>query len=250
MSAPEPKRTSRPSGVERRSRILIAAAPLFEKNGLEGTLVKDIAAAAGVSEALLYKHFPTKEALYGAIRSQYADLVQDPEFLAIEAMEPSSEKLALMIVTMIRRHLTDGLTPGFGSTTERTRVMLNSLADAGQYARTSLLEWEKEALSRVEPCLEAAEAAGDCAGGASHRVVALLTDHAIFILAAMRVSKNDDIYRLPPENLIHEAALFCLRGMGLTPAAIERVLGPAIQFDKEHWQAWSGSKIAKPRRSK
>ena len=41
--------------------------PLFAQKGYNGTSVRDIARAANVSEALLYKHFPSKEKLYDEI---------------------------------------------------------------------------------------------------------------------------------------------------------------------------------------
>ena len=39
----------------------------FARNGFSGTKTKDIAAAAQVSEAILFRHFASKEDLYHAI---------------------------------------------------------------------------------------------------------------------------------------------------------------------------------------
>jgi len=54
-------------GPERRRQIIEAAADLFARNGFRGTTTREVAAAVGVSEAAVFKHFPTKEELYGAI---------------------------------------------------------------------------------------------------------------------------------------------------------------------------------------
>src|SRR5262245_48804362 len=54
-------------GDERREQILATAVNLFARNGFRGTTTKEIARAAGVSEAMVFRHFETKEALYGAI---------------------------------------------------------------------------------------------------------------------------------------------------------------------------------------
>ncbi len=62
----------RTSGVERQASLINAAASLFATNGFTGTTTKQIAKAAGVSEALLFKHFPTKRALYTAILTEKA----------------------------------------------------------------------------------------------------------------------------------------------------------------------------------
>ena len=61
------KKSSRPSSIERHASLIAAAASLFARKGFNGTTTKEIAKAAGVSEALVFKHFPTKRALYGAI---------------------------------------------------------------------------------------------------------------------------------------------------------------------------------------
>jgi AcrR family transcriptional regulator len=55
----------------------VTAASLFAAKGFSGTTTKDIAKTAGVSEALVFKYFPTKRALYAAIlaeKAQYSEL--------------------------------------------------------------------------------------------------------------------------------------------------------------------------------
>lgn len=59
--------TARMSGDMRREQILKTAVDLFSKHGFRGTTTKEIARAAGVSEAMVFKHFATKDELYGAI---------------------------------------------------------------------------------------------------------------------------------------------------------------------------------------
>ncbi len=74
---PHPQRKSRTSASQRQASLINAAASLFAANGFTGTTTKRIAKAAGVSEALLFKYFPTKQALYTAIleeKAQYSGL--------------------------------------------------------------------------------------------------------------------------------------------------------------------------------
>jgi len=54
-------------GDARREQILRTAVQLFSKHGFSGTTTKKIAAAAGVSEAMVFRHFSTKSELYDAI---------------------------------------------------------------------------------------------------------------------------------------------------------------------------------------
>src|SRR6266571_3340231 len=65
---------SRMAGEERRLQILRVAMSLFSQRGFRGTTTKEIALAAGVSEAMVFRHFATKEELYSAILDQKACL--------------------------------------------------------------------------------------------------------------------------------------------------------------------------------
>lgn len=55
------------TGDARREQILETAVNLFSRHGFRGTTTKQIAHAAGVSEAMVFRHFATKDELYGAI---------------------------------------------------------------------------------------------------------------------------------------------------------------------------------------
>ena len=57
----------RPAAGERRAQILRAAMDCFAARGFRGTTTRDIATRVGITEAALYRHFPSKEALYAAI---------------------------------------------------------------------------------------------------------------------------------------------------------------------------------------
>ena len=59
--------SARMAGEERRLQILDVAVSLFSNRGFRGTTTKEIAQAAGVSEAMVFRHFATKEELYAAI---------------------------------------------------------------------------------------------------------------------------------------------------------------------------------------
>ena len=65
------------AGGERRLQILRVAMRLFSQRGFRGTTTKEIAQAAGVSEAMVFRHFATKEELYSAILDHKACLHDD-----------------------------------------------------------------------------------------------------------------------------------------------------------------------------
>ncbi len=57
----------RMSAGDRRTQLLEVAIELFSKHGFDGTTTREIAAAAGVSEAIIFRHFASKEELYAAL---------------------------------------------------------------------------------------------------------------------------------------------------------------------------------------
>jgi AcrR family transcriptional regulator len=80
-------RSKRLSGEERRLQIIEAAAALFSKKGFSGTTTREIARTVGTSEATVFKHFATKEALYDAIIEAKTQARQMLEMLAPTAKE-------------------------------------------------------------------------------------------------------------------------------------------------------------------
>jgi len=52
---------------ERRNQLLDTALEIFSRKGFGGATTKEIAAAAGINEAVIFRHFPTKQALYEAV---------------------------------------------------------------------------------------------------------------------------------------------------------------------------------------
>ena len=62
-----PLASGRMAGEERRQQIVRIAMKLFSQRGFRGTTTKEIAQAAGISEAMVFRHFATKDDLYAAI---------------------------------------------------------------------------------------------------------------------------------------------------------------------------------------
>ena len=59
--------TARIPAEDRKEQILNVAMSLFARYGFEGTTTRQIAEMARVNEAIIFRHFPTKEDLYWAI---------------------------------------------------------------------------------------------------------------------------------------------------------------------------------------
>lgn len=93
----EPQASSsglRMAGEKRRLQILQVAVSLFARQGFGGTTTKKIAEAAGVSEAMVFRHFANKQELYAAILDHKAcsgDAV-DPEQMVAEALKSKDDR--------------------------------------------------------------------------------------------------------------------------------------------------------------
>lgn len=70
MAGTDQRRRRRLTRSDRRNQILKTATELFSRHGFRGTTVRRLAQRAGISEATIYQHFPSKEALYDAILEQ------------------------------------------------------------------------------------------------------------------------------------------------------------------------------------
>jgi AcrR family transcriptional regulator len=85
---------ARMAGEERRLQIVRVAVRLFSQKGFRGTTTKEIANVAGVSEAMVFRHFATKEELYAAILDHKAcsgDTL-NPELIVAEAIEKKDDR--------------------------------------------------------------------------------------------------------------------------------------------------------------
>jgi AcrR family transcriptional regulator len=67
--------------AERRAAILRAAATAFAHKGFAGTSMDDVAAEAGITKLIVYRHFASKEALYEAVLQQVSARLAE-EFVA------------------------------------------------------------------------------------------------------------------------------------------------------------------------
>lgn len=108
----EAKAGTRMAAEDRRQQILDVAVRLFSQRGFRGTTTKEIALAAGVNEAIIYRHFATKSELYTAIIDRKAS---SPELKRFEetlmtAMERREDRKVFesFALFMLEFHANDG----------------------------------------------------------------------------------------------------------------------------------------------
>ena len=90
----EPPPTGRRAqALWRRERLLDAALTVFVEKGLDGATIKDITAAAGVTQGLLYHYFPGKDALLLALLDERGFLPELRHVLNGSRGRPAGEVL-------------------------------------------------------------------------------------------------------------------------------------------------------------
>lgn len=211
---------------ERREAILDASLRLFAERGLHGATTRALAAAAGVSEALLYRHFRSKEALFAELqRTCLAGTAQIADRMT--HLAPSTSTLVLAIHFMITQILR--LRTAAARQDSIKRLMLSSLAGDGDFARGIIRDNVTRYVPKLLECVRAAERAGDLVDRPRHPTLRLyLTHHLAAMLSYLRLPPEPVVdYELDFDTLCQEAVRFALRGVGLREDAIARHYNPA-----------------------
>ncbi len=90
-----PKPLRRIDGASRRVRILETATELFSRAGYAGATMKELARACAITEPALYRYFPSKESLYGAVLGSVKTRIDVAAFLReLEQSDDLSEVLS------------------------------------------------------------------------------------------------------------------------------------------------------------
>jgi AcrR family transcriptional regulator len=104
---------ARMAAEDRRQQILEVALQLFSQSGFRGTTTKEIALAAGVNEAIIYRHFATKSELYSAIVDHKAKSPRAMEMQSAlnEAMESGDDRRVFesLAFSVLEFHDTDDM---------------------------------------------------------------------------------------------------------------------------------------------
>lgn len=101
------RRGERLSAATRRDQLIDAATRLFSERGFEGATTREIARAAGMNEALIFRHFPHKEELYAAILEEKAREAGTEGWVAeLRAFAETGDDLGVLrrLMALIMRH--------------------------------------------------------------------------------------------------------------------------------------------------
>jgi AcrR family transcriptional regulator len=229
----------RMSGDQRREGIIKAVRSVFVEKGFHGTTTRELAQAAGVSEALLFKHFPSKEALYLAI--QHSCFKRDGAEIAkrLDALEPSTESLVFLVHHLVSHMLGERVPDD--DECSFVRLLLRSLMDEGEFARSAIKKGPAHWVRKFGQCAEAAIAAGDAEPGPVRPDAAAWFINQMVAMVMIHLLPREPVldFGVSREQVIEQAVWFSLRGMGLKDAAIRRCFNPAAvaAWDAAHQTA-------------
>jgi TetR/AcrR family transcriptional regulator, transcriptional repressor of aconitase len=217
---------------ERHKAIVAAAVPLFARKGFAGTKTKELAEVAGISEALLFRHFPSKKHLYDEILRLGCE--GHPALECLATLEPSTATLVNMTHFMVRYFLLGGGVDRVELDT-RLRLVLHSLLEDGEYAR----ELFDRMFERIHPLFAASIEAATAAGDLTPNVIATTNrfwfgHHVAAMVAFVFLPGRASIaYQGTLAALVEEASWFILRGIGMKDAAIVTALAACVQSPLE-----------------
>lgn len=202
---------------DRKRSIIQAALPLFAAKGVEGTTTKQIAQAAKVSEALLYKHFPSKESLYEQIQ----------EFMCSQAGMAASELVKMPCNTNSMIHVLYAtlylIYIGAESEEERqitSRLLSFSMLEDGDLMRTFLDNRFRVWIPQIIELMKAAQEAGDLdADDTPLELKVWMVHHLAVGFLKMNMQQIID-YGLEPKEILAHMARFAFRGVGLKKEAM------------------------------
>ncbi len=221
-----PSAADRMSAASRRQAILAAAQPLFAARGFDGVTTREVAAAASVSEALLYRHFANKAALYEAVlESCIQQSREDAE--RIQALSDSTGTLVLAVHAVLRSIQFPRKCDG--SEQDVPRLMLQSLLGDGDFARDFIALVSQPWVEKIASCVRASIAAGDIDGTEDEAITGCWFAHHLATSLVFYGLPERAVVDLPAgdQELVFERSVrFALRGLGLSPLAIKQHYHP------------------------
>jgi AcrR family transcriptional regulator len=202
----------------RRQLILGAAKRCFARNGFAGTTTKSVAQAASISEALLFKHFPSKAALYAEILAEECEA--DPDLVHLLGQEPSTAALVELTQSMVR-YFVEIVNGPDEQEAQRLRLMVTSHLEDGEFARLLYDKIGKLIGPMFAASLESAVAAGDASRIAGDPLNLFWFAHHTALMATLtRLPTTPCLAYGRADDLERQLCEFLLRGIGLSEAAI------------------------------
>jgi AcrR family transcriptional regulator len=198
----------------RRRQILAAALSCFAERGFSGTTTRELARRVGITEAALYRYYPSKESLYAAMIDEKMAPVELVDYMApfaeagddhaffrelareiFRRMEGDPDLLRILLFTALEGHALSGAF--FGVRVRRVREFIT------EYVSRRMAEG---AFRRVDPVL------------AARAFLGMVLDH----IHVRRIYGQTEAYPQPLDEVAETFADIFLGGVRSAPEAVER----------------------------
>ncbi|MFH1538948.1 MAG: TetR/AcrR family transcriptional regulator [bacterium] len=221
------KRSLRKTSDERRQAIIEAIKGVFAEKGFEKTTTRELAKIAGVSEALLYKHFPSKESMYIAIHEDLFKNSNIDEFERVMEMKPSTSTLVVLVHSFISR-LVKVQSEEESEFNWAHLLLTRSLLEDGDFARIALKQFPDRWIAKFEACVKEAAKAEDLKKIPVNMDVRgwCILHIGINMMLTLYPKVPAVDYKISREMLVEQAVWFALLGTGLKEEAIKRYYNP------------------------
>jgi AcrR family transcriptional regulator len=220
------------SGDSRRRQIMDAAKQCFARYGFAGTTTKKVAVVAGISEGLLFRHFPTKAALHEEILAEACKT--DPDFNRLMELKPSTETLVILVREMAE-HFLAVKTLSKRDKAERLRLTASSHLDDGEFAQQLFEKIGSLIAPLFEMSLDSAIAAGDAEKVGTDGInLFWFAHHLLYTVALTRLPATPSIIYPEDDIFARQLSDFILRGLGLKPSVIVHYLDRTSTIRSSH----------------
>jgi AcrR family transcriptional regulator len=202
VSARRPRRPA----AERRLQILAAARGLFAERGFHATTTRDLAAAADINDALIYRYFPDKQAILAALVDEAIAVFRALPRLSDRAPMPLDDLLEVIGTRFVQ------------AAQANLDLVTILISEQHELTRdTRFVEFIDESATRLGHLIDAA--AGDEDGAQGY-----LTARAYFGALISFVLLQDQlgmasVRPVDPADYIHHLAQLTVRGIRPGPAS-------------------------------
>ncbi|MCR9116078.1 MAG: CerR family C-terminal domain-containing protein [bacterium] len=141
------------SAESAKTRLLLAAGPIFAEKGYDGATVREICESAGVNLASVNYHFGDKERLYlETIKLAHRLREQQTPLREFPPNTPGDERLRAFVATMLTRMLSEDCQPW------QNRIMMREILTPSDACRELVeeqfrpqFEWLLDVISEIAP---------------------------------------------------------------------------------------------------
>jgi len=182
-------------GEQTRRKIVVAAAPIFNQRGYEGSSLNDLMEATGLRKGGIYRHFASKEELAAEAFDYTWEAAWNARLLHVDEKANGIEKLKQLITNFVdRRSPVAGGCP-----------ILNTAIDADDgnaVLRARVAKALRSWVTRLQTIVKQAQQRGEARTGVDPRAVATLIVASLEgALMMSRIERNDDSLRRVQQHL-------------------------------------------------